>query len=171
MLRREANAGDTRAQYGFGRAHAEAVTGDEDPAEAVHWWTISSAGGEPAAQHALGIAYAEGYGGLPRNMDRALELWRTAAAKDNAEAQNVLGVLYSEGRFVAPDPALAEQWWTKAAEQGLPIAQYNLGGWLVARAARPEDVPSGGRWLTLAAEQEMSRRNSFSATSTTTARA
>lgn len=29
-LRREANAGDARAQYGFGRAHAEAVTGAED---------------------------------------------------------------------------------------------------------------------------------------------
>lgn len=43
-----------------------------------------------------------------------------------AQAQYVLGVLYSDGIGVAQDYAEAEKWYRKAAEQGHPLAQYNL---------------------------------------------
>lgn len=48
------------------------------------------------------------------------------ANRGNAEAQYRLGVMYETGEGVDWDDYEARKWYLKAAEQGLPKAQYRL---------------------------------------------
>ena len=50
-----------------------------------------------------------------------------AAKRGDAAAQNEIGVCYDKGLGVTQDLNQAFQWYSKAAAQNLPLAQYNLG--------------------------------------------
>jgi len=74
--------------------------------------------GDIESQFLLGSAYLSGIG-MPKHDARA-EKWLTHAAEaDHAEAQNLVGVHFS-------DDSLKVDWYKKAAQQGLPVAQFNL---------------------------------------------
>lgn len=113
----------------------------------------AAAAGDPAAEHALGVAYAEAAGVAP-DLDEAIRLWRSAAAKGNADAQNALAFAFAEGRGVPRDPAEAERLWRAAAMQGHAVAQYNLGGQLVVAARDRSELLEGATWLRRAADQD-----------------
>lgn len=51
---------------------------------------------------------------------------RGLAEAGNPEAQSQLGVLYSSGVGIAQDKAEAVRWYTRSAEQGFPLGQWNL---------------------------------------------
>src|SRR5690606_33493415 len=57
----------------------------------------------------------------------AVALYRSAAGQGYAPAQNNLANHIQDGRGVKQDLAGAAELFRLAAEQGLPIAQYNLG--------------------------------------------
>ena len=57
----------------------------------------------------------------------ALRLWLPLAEQGNADAQNGLGRLSISGLGVAQDYKEAAMWFRKAAEQGSPAGQFNLG--------------------------------------------
>jgi len=61
------------------------------------------------------------------NYASALKVWLPQAKKGNIEAQVVLGEIYEKGLGGLTDPALAAQWYRKAAAQGSSRAQINLG--------------------------------------------
>jgi len=61
------------------------------------------------------------------NYASALKVWLPQAKKGDAEAQVVLGEIYEKGLGGLTDPALAAQWYRKAAAQGSSRAQINLG--------------------------------------------
>src|SRR6185312_13261586 len=83
--------------------------------------------GDPAAQNALGIKYAAGEDGLPRDDVKAVEWYRKAAVQGYAKAQTNLGDMYLAGRGGLDKNALeALSWYLKAAQQGWPDAQYRL---------------------------------------------
>ena len=52
---------------------------------------------------------------------------RQKAESGNAQAQSLLGAYYAKGIGVPEDPVEAVKWFRKAAAQGEPTAQYNLG--------------------------------------------
>lgn len=58
--------------------------------------------------------------------DAALSKWTPLAEQGYAKAQNHIGFLYSQDSIKKNDK-LAFSWYAKAAMQGHPIAQYNLG--------------------------------------------
>lgn len=58
--------------------------------------------------------------------EKALDIWQPLAEDGDARAQFNVGLLYDEGLGVEKDPQQARQWWSKAAEQGLLAAGYNL---------------------------------------------
>ncbi|MFC3581055.1 SPOR domain-containing protein [Sphingomonas hylomeconis] len=74
---------------------------------------------------------------------KAVEQWRPAANAGDAQAQFNLGQAYKLGRGVPVDMALAEQWYRKAALQGLPQAETNYGLALFDQGKRGEALP----WL------------------------
>jgi len=69
--------------------------------------------------------------------------WQGPAAKGDADAQFNLGQAYRLGRGVSADPAKAEDWYRRAAEQGHFQAEDNYGRMLFQRGQRAQAVP----WL------------------------
>eukprot|EP00966_Prymnesium_polylepis_P308819 7136138-Prymnesium_polylepis.1 len=54
------------------------------------------------AQYCLGVMYAQGRGGLPKDDAQVVPLYRQAAVQGFAPAQFNLGVMYEQGRAVPP---------------------------------------------------------------------
>jgi uncharacterized caspase-like protein/uncharacterized coiled-coil protein SlyX len=61
------------------------------------------------------------------DLQSALRVWLQAAQSGDAEAQTYVGDIYERGLGVAPDHAMAAQWYQKAADQGFSRALFNLG--------------------------------------------
>ena len=59
--------------------------------------------------------------------DGAVEELRGMAENDDPHAQYLMGKLNRDGPLLIPDTVQAREWFTRAAEQELPIAQYALG--------------------------------------------
>lgn len=74
---------------------------------------------------------------------KAVEEWRRAAIAGDPDAQFDLGQAYKLGRGVPVDFALAEQWYGKAALQGLARAEESYGLALFQNGKHDEAVP----WL------------------------
>ena len=74
---------------------------------------------------------------------KAVEEWRRAAVAGDPGAQFDLGQAYKLGRGVPVDFALAEQWYGKAALQGLARAEDSYGLALFQNGKHDEAVP----WL------------------------
>jgi serine/threonine-protein kinase len=91
--------------------------------------TVAAANrGDPAAQNQLGVKYAQGEDGLPRDDVKAVEWYRKAANQGLPKAQTNLGDMYFFGRGGLSQSYLdALSWYLKAAQQDWPDAQYRLG--------------------------------------------
>ena len=84
---------------------------------------------------------------------KAVEEWRGPAVAGDADAQFNLGQAYKLGRGVPVDPALAESWFRKAAQQGHEQAEENYGLALFQSGRKQEAVP----WLEKAAARDEPR--------------
>lgn len=62
-------------------------------------------------------------------------------------------MIYAEGVGVPKDDAEAEKWYRKAAEQGFPEAQYNLGVMYEKGAGVRKNAKEAVKWFRKAAEQ------------------
>jgi len=78
--------------------------------------------GNPEAQVALGLAYAEA-SGVPEDRTEAVKWWRMAAEQGYADAQLLLGLSYASGQGVPEYYKKAVEWITLAAAQGNSYAQ------------------------------------------------
>jgi uncharacterized protein len=61
-------------------------------------------------------------------------------------------LLYDNGTGVQQDYAKAVEWYTKAAEQGMPRAQFNLGSMYAGGQGVPVNFAEAYYWLALAAD-------------------
>lgn len=110
--------------------------------------------GNVFAQDILEQIYFHGYG---------LSELRESAEAGNVFAQRALGDHYSTGGFMycsgclPRDPAKAEKWWLKAAEQGDARAQTHLGFLYRGGYGVPEDGAEAEKWFRRAAEQGVVR--------------
>ena len=134
QLRKDAEAGDPKAQTGLGVMYytGEAISKDAsgkilstDPATAAAWFHRAAEQGYADAQFNLGLLYANGEG-VPKDSAKAFELFQKAAEQGNVDAQNNVGVMYYSGEGVPRDEAKAKEWFRKAAAQGNADAQANL---------------------------------------------
>jgi TPR repeat protein len=85
-----------------------------------------AAGGNPAAQVGLGIAYREGEG-CARDYAQALAWFRKAAEKDDAAAWDSLGWMYEHGLGTTADLSAAARYYRASADMGHAQGQWNLG--------------------------------------------
>jgi serine/threonine-protein kinase len=84
--------------------------------------------GDPTAQNALGVEYANGEDGLPRDDVKAVEWYQKSADAGFAKGETNLGDMYLYGRGgLDKNPTQALSWYLKAADQNWPDAQYRLG--------------------------------------------
>ena len=94
---------------------------------------------------------------------QAYDLFKRIAREGDAAAQNNVGVLYETGTGVIRIDHLAEEWYRRAAVQGLAEAQFNLAAILasdlmVGHASHDAGVEESQlieayMWVTLAADQ------------------
>ena len=69
------------------------------------------------------------------------------AERGVAEAQFNLGLSYSSNKGAAPDYALAEHWYLKAANQNHALAQFNLGIMQANGQGMPADHAKSLVWI------------------------
>ena len=82
----------------------------------------------PFAQVGLGLIYAKGLGGLPKDEKKARELYEKSAAQGNQYGQYNLGVMYRSGQGGLPkDEKKARELYEKSVAQGNSFAQNSLG--------------------------------------------
>jgi len=96
------------------------------------------------------------------NYMKAHDLWLPLAESGIAEAQYSLGFLYQSGWWPDLDLLQAVAWYTSAAEQNEPRAQFNLGLLLINGEDNVEkDVETGVLWLTRSADADNMRAKEY----------
>jgi TPR repeat protein len=83
--------------------------------------------GSSEGAHRLGLVFAQGLAGTPRNDAMAARYFERAATAGHQRAQVNLGVLYFRGQGVPRDLTQARAWLEKAAAGGDGYALYALG--------------------------------------------
>jgi TPR repeat protein len=109
--------------------------------------------GSIAAASAWADSFGDGIGAARKgDYVTALMLLQPLADQGNAEAQFAIGNLCDTGKTIM-DPAKAAQWYRRAAEQGYPEAENNLGALYSNGEGVPHDHGQALKWWQLAAEQ------------------
>lgn len=141
-----AELGFATAQHYLGTMYYHGRGVPQDRGQAVRWVTRAAERGHLIAQEALGHWYANGEN-VANDRDQAV-YWYTRAANQgsasahdkseflrmisraedgSAYAQHQLGTMYRNGKGTPMDAAKAEEWLTRAAQQGHAGAQLSLG--------------------------------------------
>lgn len=151
ICRKQAEAGDPRAQWSLAVMYARGEYGQaRDEAQAGYWYRQSALAGFPAAQAALALMLATGQG-VPQDGQEATHWWKKAAEQGDAESQYNVALMYEKGMGVTQDHAVAAFWLQKAAEQGIVIAQTRLGlAFATGRLGQP-DLVEAFAWFAVAA--------------------
>ena len=108
-LKKQATAGDAKAQYNLGVAYANGYGVPEDEAEAVRWWRKAADQGNANAQYRLGVSYSLGQG-VGKDGAEAAGWYRKAADQGKLDAQFMVGMAYSTGEGVVKDETEAYFW-------------------------------------------------------------
>ena len=121
-FRRAADLGFVPAQVVLGYFYESGSITAANPSQAAEWYRKAAAQDDALAEWRLGQLIFRG--DLPlRDLNEASQLLDKAARHGNPFAQLVLGEL----RLERGDYATAAAWFGKAANQGLPQAQQQLG--------------------------------------------
>ena len=127
-----------------------------DLAKAIALYTSAAKKGNPIAQAALGLVYAEGKG-VPADRRKAFELFEAAAKQGNGEALSHLAYMYEMGEVsagsVEPDYNKAATYYQMAVEQNIPSAFLGLAGLHVRGLGVPADVDKAKQLYLTAAEK------------------
>ena len=94
-----------------------------DPVQRIVYLRDHAEAGDPAAQYALGVLYAQGEG-VGQDYARAASWFRKAAKNGIVNAQDLAG-LYERGLVTPQDFVVAAYWYHNAAEQGVVPAMIN----------------------------------------------
>ncbi len=151
-LRRQAEAGDVRAQVQLGLAYASGDGVTRHEPTAVAWFRKAADQGDPAGEYYLGEVYATGRG-VPLDYGEALKWLRKAADQGEAHAQYNLAAMYMEGLGASKDEGEAAKWMRKAADQGLAAGQFGLGSMYAHGRGVPQSATEAAKWYRSAADQ------------------
>jgi len=145
---RLAETGDARAQHNIALLYVEGQGVAKDYGKAMLWYRKSAEQGFAASQVDLAIMYEEGEG-VAIDLDQAIAWYAKAAAQNFLPAEQKLVGLYLDRH----DYANALIWARKAAEQGDPGEQFNLGSFYFNGWGMPKDVAQARQWYLKAAAQ------------------
>jgi len=109
--------------------------------------------GSAVNQFLVGLMYATGEGGVPRDYAAAESWLRKAADQGHANAQVSLCTMYFNGGGVPQNYAAAMDWCRKAADQGDADAQTTLGFMYDEGQSVPMDHVAAVSWYRKAADQ------------------
>ncbi len=125
-IRAAANQNQPAAQYRLAKLYEAGVGVSADPDMARDLTERAARSGNRIAMHDLGLYYAEGRGGVEKNMQTALGWFEKAAERGVVDSQYNLGVLFSATPEIAKDITSAYVWFSVAAKQGDQFAANEL---------------------------------------------
>lgn len=102
----------------------------EEPAweKSYEWFKKAAELGNARGFRKLGDYSLAGHGGKE---EEAFGFYQAAASLQDASAAYTIGLLYEQGRSVPKDQVAAAAWMRIAADRGNPLAQNQLGLWLL----------------------------------------
>jgi localization factor PodJL len=109
-----------------------------------------AASGDPRAQYAIALRYAQGEGAA-QDLTEAAHWLERAASAGLAPAQYRLAAMYERGQGVAKDMGKARSWYEAAAEKGNVKAMHNFAVSLSGAQSEKADYPLAVKWYTEAA--------------------
>lgn len=121
-----AQRGHAAAQNLIGTYFQDGTGVTQDYKQAFYWYLKSAEGGNIEALYNLGVTYYYGNIGVPKNPEKAFEYVSKAAERNEAESQHWLGTFYEKGEGTMQNKELSRKWYLKAAEQGLPQAEFAM---------------------------------------------
>ncbi len=116
-LKRAAETDDAEGLYLLGLCYDQGRGTEKNPDLAAECWQKSAALNHAPAMVTLGMAYANGYGGLEKNMEKALENYGQAALLEDARGYYCMAVCCDQGKGVEKDATKAVAYARRAAEQ------------------------------------------------------
>lgn len=157
MLARE---GDPEAQYQLASCYHSGYGVEENDSLTFVWAKKSAEQNYPAGLYFLAFCYETGKG-CSTNMGNANALYKKAYEKatlrandGDPSAQFVLGKIFDYGNGgVTQNQEVAVRWYLRAAEQGYPGAQFNLGNCYQLGEGVKEDKAQAVYWYRQAALQ------------------
>ncbi len=148
---KEARMGDTQAQYDVGLMYANGTGVARSFEDALVWLESAAKKGHANAQYLVGSAYVNG-AGTEKNALAAAQWLLKAADQGNAKALlKLLPVL--EDRH----GALAYQCSLRAADLGLPEAQFKMGDGYAQGRFLPQDAVQAAVWYRKSAQQGLAQ--------------
>ena len=119
----KAEEGDAEAQYDLAFQYSE----EKNYKEAFKWAARAAKSGNLQAKTFMAICYEDGLG-TKQNITKAFILHLECAQKGETFSQYCVAEFYSEGKHTRgkANPIKAFEWYRKAADQGLDLAQYEL---------------------------------------------
>ena len=130
-LTKAANKGDINAMHYLGyvlsREETAKVLIDEEYAANADEYQDKAAVGDAEAMYHLGKMNEMGYGGISKNVTKALEWYRKSAEAGCADAMFKMGSAYEEGSIMEKNYESSQEWYQKAADAGHATAMYILG--------------------------------------------
>lgn len=147
-----AELGDPEAQKIIGIMFDYGQGVENDPQQALYWYTRSAEQGISAVQYQVGAKYFRG-DGTEKNFDEAAIWWKQAAIGGQVDAQFNLGLMYSRGLSVEKDHLKAARLFKLAADQGHSYAQYSLAVMYSFGQGIEKDLQKAFSWFSKSSEQ------------------
>lgn len=146
LMEQAADAGNPRAQFNFAQMVVERDQSLFGMERAMSYYELAAEAGIPDAQYALALAYANGVGGKPLDMEEARR-WMTLAAMRNFDTAQVdLGTWLIEGRFGEADPETGFAWLLRAARGGNVAARNRVAKLYMAGIGVAPDAIEAATW-------------------------
>jgi TPR repeat protein/GTPase SAR1 family protein len=151
-IQKAAANGDPISMWLLGRMYSlEEGPAPFDRKIAMEWYLRAADKGLVKAMVQIAECFESGIG-VQQSHSEALRMYRKAADTGDPAGQNALAVFLDE-RSSGEFSAEAIVWYRRAAEQGLAVAQANLGQKLIVESSGNSDGSEGFKWLMKAAEQ------------------
>ena len=125
LLQREANAGNSEAQFQLGRMYDSGDKLERDRKKAITWYTSAANQGHAESQYRLAIAYLYGIG-VTRNVANG-ESWLTKASQQNHAVARDMLPIYLANRSANQSTSIALSWYLEKAAAGDPEGQFGIG--------------------------------------------
>jgi alpha/beta superfamily hydrolase len=145
-----AEQGNADAQNLLGTMYANGQGVPNDYTQTIRWYRKAAEQGNANAQFNLGYMYESGQVTHENKNQPLASLLETAEQILTGTRRNI-GVIDGEER--AQDRTQAFEWYRKAAEQGLAVAQLNVGIAYDEGLGIPQDYTQAIEWYRKAAEQ------------------
>jgi uncharacterized membrane protein YebE (DUF533 family) len=129
----------------------------QSDSEAFKWFKLASKTGFPEAQYYLALMYHEGRG-VEKNHTESLSLFEASASQGYLASQMTLAEIYLNGTIEGKkgaenNPEKSFKWIMKAAQQGLPVAQWMVGYFYEIGYGTKKSINESKKWKELAKKQ------------------